>query len=496
MGAQVFLPFQARWYLDRSPMKVCEKSRRTGMTWTTACEAVEVASAAGGSNFWYQTYAEDDAKEFIEDVGKWARGLSLFFDVEEEWLDEDEAHEYFLLPDGERSVKITSVRFKSGHRVVALPHSPRKLRGKGGVYCLDEAAFHDDLKAALKAASAFQMWGGRIIIISTHNGVDNEFNKLIEDFKAGRRKFSHHRIPLPQAVEQGLFKRICTVTGQTWSQELEGEWLENLLSQDGAEEEYLCIPARSGGQYLKTPVIQSCMSTTHKVVRWKVPDEFLFESEREEQTEAWCVANLEPLLAALPKDKPHYLGEDFGRSADGTVFAIGYEDQDLTLQVPIMVELWNMPYEQQEQVFFYICKRLPRFVFAALDGTGNGAALAEAALAHYGESQVESVKMNDPWYALNLPFLKKRFEDSEIVIPQDLDVRQDLTMFEVLNGVPKLPKIRVNAARANAPNKERRHGDAGIALACLVYAAQHPALTYGYEPVSKRGGDFAQEGIL
>ena len=56
-----------------------------------------------------------------------------------EELSEDEAQEYFLLPDGVRSIKITSIRFKSGHRIVALPHSPRKLRGKGGVYCLDEA---------------------------------------------------------------------------------------------------------------------------------------------------------------------------------------------------------------------------------------------------------------------------------------------------------------------------------------------------------------------
>ena len=492
----ILLPYQERWVLDRSPKKICEKSRRTGITWATAYEAVEVSAAADGSNFWYQTYAEDDAKEFIDDVGKWARGASLFFQPEEETLEGEEAEEYFLLPDGVRSVKITSVRFKSGHRVVALPHSPRKLRGKGGVYCLDEAAFHDDMKAARKAASAFRMWGGRIIIISTHNGVDNEFNQLIEDIKVGKEKFSHHRVTLTDAVAEGLYRRICLVLNEEWTPEKEEEWVQDLLSEDGADEEYLCIPSRSGGQYISTALVMECMSSDFPVVRWDVPDAFLFEEDREEACQAWCIANLDSLLKKLPKDKPHYIGEDFGRNADITSFAIGYEDQDLKLKVPFMVELRNMPYDQQEQVFFYITDKLPRFSFGALDGTGNGAALGEAALAHYGESLIESVKMNDPWYAANLPFLKSRFEDQEIVIPKDLDVRQDLAMFEKLNGVPKLPKIRVNAARQNAPRKEKRHGDAGVALACLVYAARHDAVSYGYEQTDRRGGDFASKGML
>lgn len=496
MSAPLILPYQARWVFDRSPVKVCEKSRRTGITWCTAYEAVEVAAAADGSDFWYQTYAEDDAKEFIEDVGKWAQGAELSFTTEEELLSEEESNEYFILPEGVRSIKITSVRFKSGHRVVALPHSPRKLRGKGGVYCLDEAAYHDDLKGALKAAHAFRMWGGRVIIISTHNGVDNEFNKLVESIRGGRYNYSLHTVTLHDAVSEGLYKRICLTTGQVWSQDREDAWVADLLDTEGADEEFLCIPSRSGGQYLNTAAILACMTTDYVVVRWRAEDEFLFDPDREEITEQWCEENLGPLLKKLPKEKPHYLGEDFGRSSDMTVFSIGYEAQDLRLHVPFMVELSNIPFEEQKRVFFYIAKRLPRFSFGALDGTGNGAELGEAALAYFGEKLIESIKMNEPWYASNLPYMKTRFEETQILIPQDLDIRQDLAMFEVINGVPKLPRIRVNAKRDGA-FKEKRHGDSGISLACLTYAARRPALAYeGYQATGKRGGDFASKGLI
>lgn len=497
MTLPLLLPYQERWVFDRSPVKVCEKSRRTGITWATAYEAVEVAAARDGSDFWYQTYAEDDAKEFIVDVGKWAEGAELAFTKEEELLEGSEANEFFILPEGIRSVKITTVRFKSGHRVVALPHSPRKLRGKGGVYCLDEAGFHDDLKAALKAASAFRMWGGRVIIISTHNGVENPFNQLVQGIKGGRHTHSLHTVTLLDAVAEGLFKRICLVLGTEWTAEKQEEWVEELLDTEGADEEFMCIPARSGGQYINTALIQACMTEDYPVIRWRAEDEFLFLEDREEFTEAWCQANLDPLLAKLDKTKPHYLGEDFGRSSDLTSFSVGYESQDLKLHVPFMVELANIPFEVQKHVFFYIAKRLPRFTFGALDGTGNGAELGEAALAHFGEEVIESVKMNDPWYAANLPSLKTRFEERSLVIPQDLDVRQDLSMFEVINGVPKLPKIRANAKRDTGPKKEKRHGDAGISLACLNYAARRPAMLYdGYEATGKRGGDFASEGLI
>lgn len=44
---------------------------------------------------------------------------------------------------------------------------------------IDEAEFHESLEELLKAALALNMWGARVRLISTHNGIDNPFNAYI-----------------------------------------------------------------------------------------------------------------------------------------------------------------------------------------------------------------------------------------------------------------------------------------------------------------------------
>lgn len=58
--------------------------------------------------------------------------------------------------------------FASGFEIVALSSKPRGLRGRQGYVIIDEAAFHDDLPEVLKAAMALLMWGGKVLVISTH----------------------------------------------------------------------------------------------------------------------------------------------------------------------------------------------------------------------------------------------------------------------------------------------------------------------------------------
>lgn len=488
----VLLPYQQRWVCDRSRVKIAVKSRQVGITWCTAYEAVEVASLAkkhGGSDFWYQTYAEPDALEFINDVGMWARALEQSFHIEEEELNEEEAREFFVLPEGERSIKIRSVVFDSGFRVTALPHSPRKLRGKHGVYCLDEAAFHEDIRGALKAAHAFRMWGGRVVIISTHNGVENEFNKLLEDVKAGKYPgYAIHEIDIHTACDQGLYKRICEVTNEKWSLDKQNAWIDELLNTDGAEEEFLCIPARSGGQYISPAVVTARMNDDGTIIRFRLEDDFnlLDEETREKRIQEWLDTKVLPVLKTLPTIFPHHYGQDFGRSSDLSVIALGYLNQRLDLIVPIMIEMANVPYESQKQIALFILKHIPRFAFATIDSTGNGSYLGEVILQKYGETKVEAAKINDPWYATALPKMKARFDDATIQIPKDLDVKQDLGQLQVINGVPKLPKKRLASIRPGV--REKRHGDAAIALACICSSATHQSPKTRYEKVEKRGG--------
>lgn len=177
------------------------------------------------------------AEQYIEDVAFWASSFHLAAIAVEEFVFEDE----------DKDILAFRVRFASGHKVTALSSRPSNLRSKGkrgDRLRLDEAAFHDDLPQLLKAAIAFTMWGGCVAIWSTHNGIDNEFNKLIEEVKAGDRNYSHHKITLDDALDDGLYKRICLVSGKPWSVEGEFEWRSQLY-QDygiGAAEELDCVP--------------------------------------------------------------------------------------------------------------------------------------------------------------------------------------------------------------------------------------------------------------
>lgn len=495
------LPYQLAWVNDRSTVKVCVKSRRIGISWATALEAVELSALRrdqGGMNVYYQVYAGEDTKGFIDDCARWARGINLLCNMQTREVTGDEAEENYVLADGDKSVLVHSLEMQSGFGIYGLSHSPRKLRNKSGLYILDEAAYHDDVRGALEAAGAFRVWGGRVAVISTQDEVDNEFNELVQDVKAergARASYSLHEIPLPEAVAQGLYKRICYVRGEPWSPEREHAWVEELLASEGAEAEYLCIPRKSGGTYIPRAVVEPCMTDEYPVVRFHAEDGFLTKDEaaRNRIIDRWCADVLGPLLARLPKGRAHYLGEDFGRSSDLTVLAPGYEQQDMTLEVPFLVELANVPYESQKRVVFYVLERLPRLTRAVFDATGNGGYLAEQALAHWGETIVEAVAMNIPWYGEALPKLRARFQDSAIRVPRDLDVVQDLAKFQVIDGVPRLPKLRVNTKVRGVT----RHGDAGVALACLAYAvASTPAVHYGYQRVPKRAGHFASKGLL
>jgi phage FluMu gp28-like protein len=475
LAPTVLLQYQQKWLADKAKVRVYEKSRRVGISWSTASEAALTASAkreAGGMDVWYIGYVEKMAEEFIRDVAEWAKNFNL---VAEQLQTE-------VLKEADKDILVLSVRFASGFRVSALSSAPRNLRGKQGYVIIDEAAFHDDLPGMLKAALALNLWGGRVAIISTHDGVDNPFNQLIEDCRAGRKKYSVHRTTIDEALVDGFYKRICLKSGEEWSAEKEISWRQERMEEYGdyANEELLVIPSNSGGAYLSRGSIEAQMYEA-PVIRLELDETFAQQTEHAKYNfaESWCRENLAPLLAALP-NLPHALGEDFGRVSDLSVMAPVTIEQKLHRRVPFLVELRNVPYKQQEHILFYIIDRLPRFQGAALDATGNGDYLAEQTGLRYGPRIIE-VKLSEAWYSENLPPFKAAFEDGTFWIPKDLDVVSDLRALQVIGGVPKLPKTRQQQKGAKG---KQRHGDSAVALALADFASRSDVEEYDYHRVS------------
>ncbi len=145
----------------------------------------------------YISYSREMTREFIDACAMWARAFSSAAMAVDEWLFEDANPND---PSDTKQIQAFRIRFASGFEIMALSSAPRGLRGKQGVVIIDEAAFVDNLKELLKAALAFLMWGGQVVVCSTHDGAENDFNQAVQDILSGRSKYAHLRIDFDQAL--------------------------------------------------------------------------------------------------------------------------------------------------------------------------------------------------------------------------------------------------------------------------------------------------------
>ncbi len=491
----VFLPYQQRWFDDTSQIMIAEKSRRTGLTWAEAGRNVINAAKPrrrGGCNTFYVGSKQEMALEYIAACALFARAFNE--------MAQADVYEQTFWDDGRREeILAYMIRFpKSGFKIQALSSRPSNLRGLQGDVVIDEAAFHESLEELLKAALALTMWGNKVRLISTHNGVDNPFNTYIQDAREGRKDYSVHRITLDDAIAEGLYKRICYVTGQVWSPEAEKAWRDGLYKNapniESAEEEYGCVPKKSGGAYLTRVLIEQAMVADRsiRIYRYEAPEGFesWTPEMRSAEIRAWCEENLQPELARLSDKNRHTFGEDFARRGDLTVFTPLQIDPLLRKRVPFQVELRNLTYEAQRDVMFFICDRLPRLTGLAFDATGNGGYLAEQAALKYGTTLVEQVQLSLAWYAEWMPKLKGEFESFNIQIPRHQNTLDDLLSIKVEKGVPVIDKGRTKDLES-ASGKAKRHGDSAISLAMAVRASfmEGGAIEFTALPRHSRGFD-------
>lgn len=503
----VLLPYQQRWIADESVLKIAEKGRRVGLTWAEAADDVMIAAREHlPENVMYISATEDMGREYIEAVAMWAKAFDYAAGQISEGLYDD---------GGGRSIKTFEVAFPAtGHRIVALSSRPTNLRGKQGTVVIDEAAFHQDLPAMLKAALALLLWGSKVRIISTHDGIENAFAQLIEEVRAGKRGGATvHRITFRDAVAQGLYERVCLRRGIAFTQAGQDAWVQAAYDfyGDDAAEELDVIPSSSGGKYLSLALISQRMVPAWSadnpdgpaLIRGKWDDAFAYLAEdvRRYAIAGWLREHVEPHLERLDGDRRHVYGQDFARSADLSVITVAAEQADMTHQVRIVIELANCPFSSQEQILFAVINGLQRRRFrgGAMDATGNGAALAEAAAQRYGTEMIEQVKISAAWYLANMPKLKAGLQDGTLHgIPRDDALRDDLRAIQLVQGVPMVPKQNTAGARAQAAEgggkAQRRHGDFAVSLLMAEYAFHREAGEIAWTPVPSKADAWGDGG--
>jgi len=494
--AGVLMAHQSEWIRMQEGLDiaVCEKGRRTGITFAQALsDTITAASAkdAGGDNVWYMADTKEKGLEFIGYVAKFApiiaQGQASRI---EQHIFQDQQ------PDGtSRQIQAFRVRFASGFRITALSSRPENIHGLQGVVDLDEAALHKDVAKVLESATALLIWGGRIRVWSTHRGKKNPFNQLVQDVQAGRygKKAGVIRISFDDAVSNGLYERVCAMRGKVATAEGKKEWYTAIRSAYGPRkaamrEELDVIPRDGDGSAIPSVWIDRAMPEVRPVLRLVFDDDFPKRSEKEREIwcSVWIATTLLPVLrAAVAGFTGRWaIGMDFARHRHFSVIKPAKVGQDLRRDVPFLIEMANAPTRQQEQILWALLDALKeefpgRWSFAG-DATGPGQTLMEYTGDRYGRAELDTetgryiggpiheVTLSRPWYGEWMPKYIALFEDGFLSLPRDASLEDDHRAVEYVDGIPMVPRLE----RKDLQDPDLvRHGDGAIAGVLMQFAA-------------------------
>jgi phage FluMu gp28-like protein len=427
---------------------VIEKSRRIGLTWGLAAYAAIVAAAqpgGGGDNVYYMGHELEMAREFIDVVAMWSKafGIAAAQVGEEvfEAADED---------GGSKAIKSFRIDFASGFKVVALASMPRAFRGRQGVVIIDEAAFQSKLDEKIKAALALLMLGGQVVIVSTHDGVANPFNRLIEEIRSGERRGEVMKITFDDAIADGFYERrarIAALRGRPFLPK--AEYIADIRGYYGenASEELDVIPKAGGGSLIKMEDLVACQSA---------------DAGRPD----------------LYRGGLFYIGRDVARRRDGQIIW-GFEMVGDVLWLRDRWEGIGQTFEAQADAADAMI-RARRMMAYWIDQGGMGEQPVEEAQRRYGTSRVSGqllVGANRLDIALSL---SSRFERGLIRIPADPEIRRDLL------AIKRLPSAS-GSVRVGDDPKGDVHADRFWAAALASRAADLGGGEYDYRPVKPAG---------
>lgn len=477
----VLMKHQVEWLKIQTDIKACPKGRRTGITFAESFDAVLTAAASKEARGMSVFYIGDTKEKGLEFIGYCAKFSRVIAEAQGQGISQIEE---FLFEDqndkGEtRQITAYRVRYSSGFQIVALSSRPENIRGLQGKVIIDEAAFHPNVQGVIEAATALLIWGGRISVISSHNGKSNPFNQFVNEINAGTfgEDAKTLTITFDDAVANGLYERVCFMQGKEATLEGKKQWYSKIRKAYGSRkaamrEELDAIPRDGSSVCLPGIWIERAMPEVRTVLRLTLSDDFKeqTEDERKAWVAEWIEHNLEPELQKLDKRKQHGAGQDYARHRDFSYIMPFYIEQDLRRVIPFTIEMHNVPARAQEQILWYMLDRLPRFGGIAMDATGTGETLAEYTADRYGEHMVHQIKLNQKWYGLWTPKLIGAFEDNMIDLPRDENLKNDCSAIEEVDGIHMVVKARKKDLK---DSELYRHGDGAVAAILAWFASLH-----------------------
>lgn len=405
-----FFPFQREWLLDDARNAICCKGRQYGFSHTTSANAV----------LWGAFH------------GEMTTVISIGQDEANEVLDKARRHIYVLRGLGSQMARASrasksEIVFASGGRIKALPSSGG--RGYTGNVFFDEYAYHAFAKESWERAAPAARLGFRRRVVSTPNGVGNEFHNLWRAAQRPNSGWSVHEIPYTRAIADGFPFDMADA-------QLESKGDPRIFAQL-----YACSFLDSEFQYIPSELIEAS----------QVPSTFLEDGD--------CFAGL-----------------DVGRTNDLTALVVLKRDTSGVL--------WRQHVETRKRTAFEDLEALTRRAIETygakklcIDATGMGAFPAEQLQRRFGSTRVEPVTFTLQSKETLATTLYQAFADNRVrILSSDDELKQDVAAI-------RRTVTTAGNVRYDAPHTDEGHADRAWALALAVHASAQPRrMKVEYDP--------------
>ncbi len=430
-----FLPYQAAWIRDTSRLKLMEKSRQIGISWSTAYAIVRRAGRQGAQHdAWVSSRDDLQARLFKEDCNQFAGILhTACKDLGKAVIDE------------ERRLCAYVLHLASGRRIHSMSSNPDAQAGKRGDRVLDEFALNHDPRTLWSIAYPGITWGGQLEVISTHRGTQNFFNHLVQEIREGGnpKGISLHRVTLQDALDQGFLPKLkAKLPPDDPRQAMDEAAYFDFIRAGCADEEsflqeYMCQPADDASAFIGYDLIDACT----------MPPGDAWESE-------------------LDPEKTYYLGVDVGRKHDLTVFYLleASGSQRITRRI---IEMQGKTFAEQAEVLDRYAA-LPYVRRLCMDATGIGMQLAEDASRRHG-AKVEQVTFTNGVKEDLALSLRRAMEDGALRLPSLPKLQADLR--SIRKETTSAGNVRYVGERT-----ADGHADRFWALALAIHAAKPSAV--------------------
>lgn len=446
------LPYQLDWAFDPARFCIGEKSIRIGFTFAQEFKACR-GRLLDRVDYLHSSVTQGVALQFIRECNFWleqykVKGISL-------------GEMDFVGELDDIKPKAFYIEFPNGSRIISFSSSPNAMRGFGGEVGLDEIAFHRKMAEMIKGAGGRSLWGDPVSMWSSHNG-KGEFYHFVQKVLADpNTKWSHHKVTIVDAIEQGLVEKINEVKGTNFTRE---SFLEDCRTAVGSpeafEEECMCNPRESGTPVASWLDIQAA-EQDYPIFSCQIEGNASQSDIIDPSVQELLDAN--PFLE-LEKDKRYALGYDIART--GHLSSIMVIDTDgKNHRIVLNIKLHKSKFPSQRKVVAQAFETL-----RGLTGSGDKGGL--------GRETCEELERMFPGRFTGVDFsvfkphlgskLAAAFADHRIIIPR----HPDEIAYDVHGISSKQLATRLTYTESKNPVNALSHCDMAWSLALAIANAE------------------------